>query len=121
MTLPKINDLSNDQIRAMIAEATIPGMTGPYGCYSSPELSGQVNGEEWIIPDYPTDANAALTLCAWMAEKHGWQFNATMHRKSRTWSVYFEQDEETHYSVIDQPTFALAVSRAFCISNNLAE
>lgn len=45
-------ELTQEEKRVLIAEACIPGLTGPYGCYSAPELSGRVNGEEWILPDY---------------------------------------------------------------------
>lgn len=56
--------MSTDHKRAKIAESIVPGITGPYGCFNSPELTGWVNGEEWVIDDYFTSYDASAHIRA---------------------------------------------------------
>lgn len=65
-----------------------------------------------LVPNFPTDANAALTLCDALGEK-GWKFGCARHRSSGTWSVWFEMDEETSHSSINQSTLPVAICRVY--------
>lgn len=50
--------MTTDEMNIAIAKICIPGITGPWGCYNAPQLSGKVNGEEWVIEDYCNNLNA---------------------------------------------------------------
>lgn len=121
MTLPKIDSLSNEQIRAMCAEAmgwmriekTDIGFIG-----ENPD-----ENTRWL-PDYPIDANAALTLCAWMADKNWWWETGNQWISETEQNAYCElvpKHGDSRPTRTRADTFAIAICRAFLIANHLAE
>lgn len=133
MTLPKIDSLSNEQIRVMCAEKL--GWTEGEGRQSAAPECGWIR--QWNppkdclfqyltpnLPDYPTDANAALMLCAWMAERDYWWETGNQWISDTEQNVYCElvpKHGDSRPTRTRADTFALAICRAFLIANHLAE
>lgn len=130
MTLPKIDSLSNDQIRVMCARIMFPEMEHvpiehwytQEDDYSTDWVFKQQNENDTItvtrLPRYPTDANAALTLCARMAEKglgndHFQGAGCPFH------FAFYDLKGNRHQAKAD--TLQLAICHAFLIANHLAE
>lgn len=118
MTLPKIDSLSPDQIRVMIAEAV--GWVKVREHWRKGDdvvfLNHSCNHQQ--LPDYPTDANAVLTLCAWM-KTQGWVWRANNDETHSEVCFQFVNDEFAFESSAD--TLPLAICKAFLIANNLAQ
>lgn len=77
------------------------------------------------LPDYPGSADAALTLCTWMSTT-GWRTEITI--RTGRWS---EPDKQFVCVFVSCPlertvryeddTLAMAIARAFCVANGLAQ
>lgn len=63
-----------------------------------------------LVPNFPTDANAALTLCDALGEK-GWQWRASIEDTHSEVCFQFVNDEFTFEAT--GPTLAIAICRAY--------
>lgn len=130
MTLPKLSTMTEAEIRVKCAETTgRPGAQlvmyyhAPQGgglqdvCTKTKPHPWRKNEFEWEpVPDYLRDERAAITLCNWMAE-NGWEPHIKKYQG--VWFVTFVTAHEQKGAV--SPSFATAITYAFCIANNLAE
>lgn len=121
----KIDELSNKTIRVMCAEAMgfhkMPGEIFNGACHPDGTWVNRAvpyhEALPRICPNYPEDANAALTLCDWMSE-HGWSKSYWQTGKGPH-NFVFHRGKDGFPATAD--TFAMAVCRAFLLANNLAQ
>lgn len=113
MTTP-INDLSPEELREIAVSmgwkierrentGLIPGQ---HDWWNSPD--GEREGPN--PPDYPADANAALTLAHALA-KDSWR--VTIHTACALWFVCFYLDQEGREEKASAGTFPTALCRAY--------
>lgn len=125
--LPAIDSLTPEAIRVLCAEklgwkriSCRGGVVRPDGEWVE-RMFTYSKAIEIAAPPFTTDANAALTLCAWMADK-GWVYYASNDSggPSLTFVHHSDSDEPSDCHTGTANTFALAVAKAFCVAQGMA-
>lgn len=64
-----------------------------------------------MLPNFPTDHNAAMTLCDALAKEGQWR--VTIYNACALWFVCFYKDSEGREHKASGPTLAIAICRAY--------